>query len=123
MAIMGYISIGLGELEEAQHYLSDALNLAHDIKGFYPKITALPASALIFSERKEFEKAVELYALAFRYPRVANSVWFNDIAGKHINDISTKLSPEKVKSARERGQDLDLDETITLLREELYHQK
>jgi hypothetical protein len=51
---------------------------------------------------------VELYALASRYPYVANSCWFEDVTGKHIAAIAAGLPPDVIVTAEERGRARDL---------------
>jgi hypothetical protein len=58
---------------------------------------------------------VELYALASRYPFVANSRWFEDVAGVDIAAAAASLSTAVVTAARERGQARDLDGTVAEL--------
>ena len=67
------------------------------------------------------ERAVELYALASRYAHVANSRWYEDVAGKHIAAIAATLPPDVVAAAQERGKTRDLWETAAELLQELKH--
>jgi hypothetical protein len=62
---------------------------------------------------------VELYALATRYPFVANSRWFEDVAGRHITAVAATLPPEVVAAAQARGRARDLWETAQELLAEL----
>jgi hypothetical protein len=64
-------------------------------------------------------QAVELYALASRYPFVANSIWFADVVGQKIEAITATLPPETVTAAQERGRARDLWETATELLAEM----
>ena len=64
-------------------------------------------------------RAVELYALASRYPFVANSRWFEDVAGKHIAAVAATLPPEVVAAAQERGKARDLWATAEEMLKEL----
>ena len=75
----------------------------------------LPAVALFLTDQVEVERAVELYALASRYPFVANSQWFEDVAGKHIAAVAATLPPEVVSAAQERWRARDLWETAAEL--------
>jgi hypothetical protein len=61
---------------------------------------------------------VELYALASRYPLVANSRWFEDVVGQHIAAAAATLPPERVVAAQARGQARDLVATVSELLEE-----
>jgi hypothetical protein len=74
---------------------------------------------LLLADQGEKERAVELYALAARYPRVANSHWFDDIVGQHIAAVAATLPPDMVEAARARGQTRDLEATVAELLAEL----
>ena len=62
---------------------------------------------------------MELYALASRYPMVANWPWFDEIAGNHIAAVADSLSPEVAAAAKERGKSRDLEVTVVELLAEL----
>lgn len=79
----------------------------------------LPAAALLLADLGEHERAVEIYALASRYPFVANSRWFELVFGRHIEAVADTLSPEVVAAARERGRARDLYATAKELVAEL----
>jgi hypothetical protein len=68
--------------------------------------------ALLLADDDEGERAVELYALACRYPRVANSCWVEDVIGKQIAACAAKLPPDVVAAAQERGRARDLEATV-----------
>jgi len=118
LAVLGYAARGLDQVPQAEGHLSEALRTASEIV-IFPFITALPAIALLLADRGEVERAVELYALASRYPRVANSRWFEDIAGNHIAAVAATLPPKVVAAAQARGRARDLDATVTELLVEL----
>jgi hypothetical protein len=73
---------------------------------------ALPAAALILADEGQHELAVEIYEMALRYPFVANSRWFHDVAGKEIQAVGATLPPEVVAAAKERGRARDVQATI-----------
>jgi hypothetical protein len=75
--------------------------------------------ALLLLDEGAPERAVELYALATRYPYVANSHWFEDIAGKEISAAAGALPPELSGAVQERGRARDLWATAEELLEEL----
>ena len=62
---------------------------------------------------------MELYALASRYPYVANSRWFADVFGRYIDALAATLPPEVAEAARERGRSRDLEATVKELLAEL----
>ncbi len=68
----------------------------------------LPVAALLLADDGQPERAIELHALAWRYPRIANSRWFYDVAGKELETLAASLPPEVAAAAQERGKALDL---------------
>jgi predicted ATPase len=129
LAFLGYAARGLGNFPEAKRCLSAALRTSAAIGYFYPPLYALPAIALLLADigntvsgdtvHKKKEQAVELYALASHHPGVANSRWFEDVAGKRIAAVAASLPPEVVAAAQERGRARDLDATMAELLAEL----
>jgi tetratricopeptide (TPR) repeat protein len=118
LAVAACAARGLGDLRQARAHLDEALRTAPD-NGFVELMYALPAVALLLAYQGEVERAVELYALASRYPYVANSRWFEDVAGKHIAAVAATLPPEVVAAAQERGRARDLWDTAAKLVAEL----
>ena len=55
--------------------------------------------------------------MASRYPFVAKSRWFEDVAGRHI--AAAALPPDVIAAAQERGRTRDLDTTVSQLLTEL----
>jgi hypothetical protein len=93
----------LGDWHQARAHLDEALRTAAEIGNFAPLLHTLPAAALLLADQGELERAVELYALASRHPYVANSRWFEDVAGKQIAAVAVTLPPVEVAAAQERG--------------------
>ncbi|MBN1583028.1 MAG: tetratricopeptide repeat protein [Anaerolineae bacterium] len=119
LAAAGYIERALGRFTEARQHLYQSLRTANEIGAFEPTMAALPAAALLLAEQGETERAIELYALASCYPCVANSLWFDDVAGKHITAIAATLPLDIVTAAQERGRTRHLDTTVKELLAEL----
>jgi hypothetical protein len=90
-----------------------------EIESFVGLAFTLPGIALLLADRGHEERAVELYALASRYPVVANSRWFADVVGRPIGAIAAALPPDVVVAAEERGRARDLDATVAELLVEL----
>ena len=83
---------------------------------------ALPAAALLLTKQGKTAYAVEIYALASRFPLVANSRWFEDVAGKHIAAAAAHpegVPPDVIAVAQARGRARDLDATVRELLAEL----
>jgi len=57
--------------------------------------------------------------MASRYGHVANSRWFEDVAGREIAGAAASLPPGVVAAAQARGRARDLETTIAELLEEL----
>ena len=89
-------------------------------------MVALAGIALLLADegeaplsRGQAERAVELYALASRYPSVANSRWFEDVVGRQIAAVAANLPPQVAVAARARGRGRDLEATVGELSVEL----
>jgi hypothetical protein len=119
LALGGYATRGLGHTDRSAQLLWQGVRQAADTGSVPRLLAALPGAALTLADRAETERAVELYALATRYGMVANSRWFEEIAGKHIAAAAETLSLESATAARERGQARDLWATAQELLAEL----
>ena len=104
---------------QARRHVGGALWAAVHGRNIGAPMIALPAAALLLADAGQRERAVELYALASRFGFVANSRWFEDVAGKHIAAVAATLPPEMVAAAQERGRARDLWATTEELLEEL----
>lgn len=106
---------GMGNALQARQYLVEATQIANEIDAELPLWDALVAAALFMLDDGKEERAVELYALASSNPYIANSPWFDDVAGRCVTAVVTTLPPDVVARARERGKALDLRDTTTKL--------
>jgi hypothetical protein len=75
--------------------------------------------ALLLVGEGENERAVELYALASRYPLVAESRWFADVVGKQITAAASTLPAGQASLLQERARVRDLEATVQELLAEL----
>ena len=91
------------------------LQIAMEIRAVVQLWWTLPSAALLLVGRGENERAVELYALASRFPLVAESRWFADVAGNTLAEVAAALPAERVAVLRERGRTCDLEATVTEL--------
>lgn len=108
LASLGQALYKLGQPAQAQRHLAEALQMATEIGAFIPLMFGLPLAALLLAEQGEPERAIELYALAGRYPFVAGSRWMADMFGQPISAVAAGLPPEVVTAAQKRGQARDL---------------
>jgi tetratricopeptide (TPR) repeat protein len=95
-----------GNTDKAQQHLLQALRLATEYRAT-ALLLALPFVARLLAEQGHAERAVEIYALASRYPYVANSRWYEDLVGQRIAAVAATLPPEVVAAAQERGRARD----------------
>jgi DNA-binding SARP family transcriptional activator/tetratricopeptide (TPR) repeat protein len=109
---LAYTARALNQPDQARLYLFQCLEEAASMGSFRIAIHALPAVALLETDQGRIERAVELYALACKYPYISNSKWFEDIAGKHIESASASLPAETFAAAKTSGRLLDFWETI-----------
>jgi hypothetical protein len=116
---MGLAERALGHHSRAQQCLLEALRTIAKIGAFAPSLFSLCLIALLLADRGEVERAIELYALASRYPFVANSRHLEDTAGKHIAALAATLPPDAVAAVQTRGRARDLEATVAELLMEL----
>jgi predicted ATPase/DNA-binding SARP family transcriptional activator len=119
LATLPYVARGLSQPIQALQHLRAVLQTAAQVHRRNRALASLPAMALLLMDDGQVERAVELYALASSFPYVANSRWFEDIAGKHISAAALTLSPDAVASVQERGRARDLWTTVQELLVEL----
>jgi DNA-binding SARP family transcriptional activator/predicted ATPase len=110
---------GLGDTQGARQHLRLAVETAVESEAVLPLLWLLPAMALLLANEGEIDRAVELYALASRYPFVAKSRWFEDAAGSRITALAANLPETVLTAARERGQARELNATVGQLLTEL----
>ena len=79
-------------------------------------MVALAGIALLLADEGKAERGMELYALASRYPLVANSHWFEDVVGRHIAAVTDTIHAQVAAAAQERGRGRDLVATVGVLR-------
>jgi tetratricopeptide (TPR) repeat protein len=113
LALLGYAAYRLDDPSQAQQHLIEGLRTATQIRAFMPMMLALPALALLLIDQDRHEQTIELYALASRYPFVANSQWFEDMAGQEVAAVN--LLTEVVATAQERGKAGELEEVVAEL--------
>ena len=115
LTTLSYVWLARGDLGQAKRHLHEATCTVVTSEDFLGKLNLLPAVALYLAVQGKTERAVELYALATRYPYVANSRWFEDVAGRHIRAAAEALPPDVVAAAQARGRACDLWATVKAL--------
>ncbi|HEX6386133.1 MAG TPA: tetratricopeptide repeat protein, partial [Anaerolineae bacterium] len=116
---LGYVAYHLGQPQRAREHLIETLSRALPIKLYQPVLFGMPCVALLLATTGDVTRAVEVWALATCHPFVANSKWFEDVAGRELETLAASLPPEIAEAAQERGRALDLWETAAALLTEL----
>jgi tetratricopeptide (TPR) repeat protein len=104
---LGLADRSLGQLSEARAHVSEAMQIAAELGAFMPFLYALPAAALLLSDQGQQIRAVELYALGSRYGFMANSRWFQDVAGQQLAAVAATVPEDVVEAAQQRGRTRD----------------
>jgi hypothetical protein len=113
--VTNYTLISLNDIPQAIARANEVMRAALENRSFVPLITILPSIALLCIQQSTIEQAIELYTLALKYPYVANSQWFDDVAGKEIQAAADALPPDRAAAAQERGRQRDLWQTAAEL--------
>jgi DNA-binding SARP family transcriptional activator/predicted ATPase len=121
-AVLAFAALGLGDSREARTNLRRSFQLAVDLGVVPPLLWALPTTALLLAGEGEHERAVELYALASRYPLVAQSRWFAGVIGEKIAEVAATQPSDQVAVAEKRGRARDLEATVAELLSELHEE-
>jgi transcriptional regulator with XRE-family HTH domain/tetratricopeptide (TPR) repeat protein len=112
LTVLSYVFLRREQIDQADEHLRASLQEAARIGSFPLAVKALPALALLETAHGKYERAIEIYSLALKYPYISKSKWFEDIAGCQIASIEAALPPETVSAARSRGRELDLWEVV-----------
>ncbi len=122
LALMVLVARASGHLPQARQHLGEALRAAapvHDYETFMFQMIVVSAMALLLADEGQLERAVELYALASRYPLMANSRLAEDLAGREIAAVAARLPVDVAAAAEARGRSRDLEAALAGLAAEL----
>jgi tetratricopeptide (TPR) repeat protein len=112
LACLALAASGIGHGDEAWDHLRAQLTWAQESQMLMPGLFGLVGATRLLADVGEIEPAVQFYALAAQNPFVANSRWFEDVAGSQITALAATLPGAVVATARERGLARDLDGTV-----------
>jgi hypothetical protein len=71
--------------------LREALQIGQETDSVAPLLFAVPVASLLLADQGQAEQAVELYALAWRFPAVSCSRWCQDVHGKQLAAVAAAL--------------------------------
>jgi len=111
LTLLGFASLSQGKVSDSRRHVLEALRIAVKYRTILPLLLGLTAVALLLLEEDDVERALELYTLALEEPKVANSKWWYDAVGRHIDAAAVTLPPEIAEAARIRGRSLDFWKT------------
>jgi len=111
---MGLVARGMRDGERARGCLAEAIRTYTSVRPLSPSVLGwvLAVGALLVLDQGDVPLAIEIYAAATRVPYVANSRWFEDVAGRHIAAAAASLSPDVVAAAQARGRARDPSTTV-----------
>ena len=99
---IGFAALGLGRSEEAETCFQEALQMATSMAHVPLILYAVLGMASLLSQQGNAEQAVELLAFAEAHPQTPPT--YLDIAEQWFEGIETRLSPDALRAARERGE-------------------
>ncbi len=89
---LAYNAFRQDDLLAMKSHLSNALQIAVGDKNFLSLLEIFPAASLYLLKRRQISFALEVYAIVSKFAFVANSRWFEEIVGQHINAIRPAAS-------------------------------
>ena len=115
-----YAHCGLGDFQSAAKELNKALTIAKSVNAISWQLQSLPAAALIATHEGRLERAVELLALAHHHPAAATG-WFVKfpLVTRLQEKLNSDLTQDAYNTAWERGETLDLMDTVNHLLKEV----
>jgi tetratricopeptide (TPR) repeat protein len=119
LSLLGFALLKLGKVGESRKHALQALKIAVKYRTIMPLLLGLTLIALLLLDDDDVERALELYSLASEEPKVANSKWWHDAVGSHIDAAAATLPSEIVEAARSRGRSLEFWQTGADLLDEL----
>ncbi|MGD8489924.1 MAG: BTAD domain-containing putative transcriptional regulator [Anaerolineae bacterium] len=122
LALLALVARGTGDLPQARQHLCEALRMAapiHDYETFMFQMIVVSAMALLLADQGQAERAVEMYAMAERYPLVAKSRLLEDLAGGQIAAVAAQLPADTTAAVQARGRARDLEAAVADILAEL----
>ncbi|MCB9156310.1 MAG: tetratricopeptide repeat protein [Caldilineaceae bacterium] len=106
---LAFLASQAGDLSAMRHDLWRALRIAVATQSFLSLLHIFPAVALYLSgQRQQAAFALEIYALISQYGHVANSRWFAEIVGDHLQATQASLPAALIAKALRRGKHRDM---------------
>jgi predicted ATPase/DNA-binding SARP family transcriptional activator len=107
---LGNVHNALGEYQAAKACFQEALSTAMQAQMPYLLLDGLVGTAALLAREGKTERALELAALARRHP--ASTRQTRDRAGQLLSELASRLPPQAVTAAQERGQRRELEKVV-----------
>jgi DNA-binding SARP family transcriptional activator/predicted ATPase len=118
-ALLAHIALEHGDAATAREQLRTVLRETRGRGDFLPLLEALPTAARLLARSGAAERAIELLALAERYPVLVHSQVYKRFLNQARDEAVHTLAADQVAAAEARGRELDLWATIAALLHEL----
>jgi predicted ATPase/DNA-binding SARP family transcriptional activator len=122
LALMALVARASGDHLQARQHLGEALRAPEhlqDYETFMFQMIVVSAMGLLLADEGRGEDAVALYAMAARYPLMANSRLVEDLAGRQMAAVAARLPADAAAAAEARGRAGDLAAALDHLAAEL----
>src|SRR5439155_11903223 len=107
---LGFAAAALGRFDEAREHLRRALELARDMQATSLLLHALSGVGVLLAREGKDRDAAEV--LFFSLVHDAMPATYRQVAEPTPQELLAQLDPEELASAREVGDDLELDERV-----------
>jgi len=95
-SIVGLAAMLSGDQDQAGRYLSESLSYFEKGTMLYEMLLALLSVAFFLAHQGDEVSAARLYAAIRHYPQIADSVLCQQIAGRHLEALLDRLTPEQL---------------------------
>jgi DNA-binding SARP family transcriptional activator/predicted ATPase len=109
-------ALACGETDQALACIHEALQLMHQTNSYLGSLYTLSGAALWLAQHSDLELALEVYTLVSRQPAFANSPWHSTVFGEPILACTASLDLETAESARQRGCQRPIWDTVAELK-------
>lgn len=117
--LMCYPEYHLGNLKATKECALRNCSIGLQINHRWMPLHSFPAIALVYADEGKQERAIELYTVAWRWKHIADSRWYEDLAGRKLAAFQATLPPDLVARARKRGEEVNMWESVKQLHDEL----
>lgn len=102
-ALLALVSRKVGDGSEAREHLAADLEVTLTSRFYLPMLLSLLVAAVLLADRGNVARAAEIYFRVWQEPFAHNSVWLRDLAGRELEEITSRLTEKERAAARERG--------------------